>query len=186
MYLPSLINSIKASPACFCSEFCHSCEQSSMTSSTTELLFLNVVNPLPSISNSWPCEPTRVLDKNGAKSTIISRSSGQTEPRAISSFCVSDASRDGVGTGKCSTRLLIGRSSGRGDADVITNRSGIRTTDISPVGFSPRSASPSVSCSNTFPSLSWLPIYIIIYYLLDASGFFSNFILFNYFITKYY
>jgi hypothetical protein len=44
-YLPSLISSMKARPACFCNEFCHSCEHSSITNSTTELLFLKVVNP---------------------------------------------------------------------------------------------------------------------------------------------
>lgn len=49
-YLPSLISSMKARPACFCKEFCHSCEQSSITNSTTELLFLNVVNPTTQIS----------------------------------------------------------------------------------------------------------------------------------------
>lgn len=36
---------MKARPACFCNEFCHSWEQSSITSSTTELLFLKVVRP---------------------------------------------------------------------------------------------------------------------------------------------
>jgi hypothetical protein len=41
---------MKARPACFCKEFCHSCEQSSITNSTTELLFLNVVNPKTQIS----------------------------------------------------------------------------------------------------------------------------------------
>ena len=45
-YLPSLISSMKASPACFCREFCHSCEHKSITNSTTELLFLNVVSPV--------------------------------------------------------------------------------------------------------------------------------------------
>jgi hypothetical protein len=49
-YLPSLMSSIKARPACFCKEFCHSCEQSSITNSTTELLFLKVVNPTTQIS----------------------------------------------------------------------------------------------------------------------------------------
>lgn len=114
-------------------------------------------SPLPSINSSWPCEPTSVLERKGAKSTIISRKRGQTEPRAISSFCVRDASREGVGTGRCSTRLFIGKSSGRGDVDVTTNRSGTRTTEISPDGFSPRSQSPNVSCSSTFPSMSGLP-----------------------------
>jgi hypothetical protein len=41
---------MKARPACFCKEFCHSSEQSSITNSTTELLFLNVVNPKTQIS----------------------------------------------------------------------------------------------------------------------------------------
>jgi hypothetical protein len=50
-YLPSLISSMKARPACFCKEFCHSCEQSSITNSTTELLFLKVVNPTTQISH---------------------------------------------------------------------------------------------------------------------------------------
>ena len=45
------------------------CEQSSMTSSTTELLVLKVVMAFPSMSRSWPCEPTRVLERKGAKST---------------------------------------------------------------------------------------------------------------------
>ncbi len=71
---------MKANPACFWSEFCHSCEQSSMTSSTTEVEVLKVVMALPSINKSWPWDPTKVLDKNGAKSTMISRNSGQTEP----------------------------------------------------------------------------------------------------------
>lgn len=39
------MSSMKARPACFCNEFCHSWEQSSITSSTTELLFLKVVRP---------------------------------------------------------------------------------------------------------------------------------------------
>lgn len=42
---PSLINSMKASPACFCKEFCHSWEHSSMTNSTTLVLLLKVVSP---------------------------------------------------------------------------------------------------------------------------------------------
>lgn len=58
--------------------------------------FLNVL-PFPSISNSWPCDPTKVFDKNGAKSTIISRKSGHTDPSAASSLCVRDASL----LGKC-------------------------------------------------------------------------------------
>jgi len=58
---------------------------------TVELL------PLPSMSNSWPCDPTKVLDKNGAKSTMISRRSGHTEPSAASSLWVRDASL----LGKC-------------------------------------------------------------------------------------
>jgi hypothetical protein len=111
--LPSFISSMNARPACFCNEFCHSCEHNSITNSTTELLFLKVVRPLPSISNSWPCDPTRVFDRNGAKSTMISLRRGHTDPSAISSFCVSDASLDGVGTEMWSTRLLTGRSSGR-------------------------------------------------------------------------
>lgn len=114
------------------------------------------VLPLPSISNSCPWEPTRVFERKGAKSTMISRKSGQTEPNAISNFCVSDASRDGVGTGRWSTSPLIGNSSGRGDAEVITNLSDTRTTEISPEGFSPRSALLSIPCSRTFPSLSWI------------------------------
>ena len=87
------MSSMKASPAFFCSEFCHSCEQRSMTSSTTDWLCLNVNSPLPSSSSSCPCDPSSVLDRNGAKSTIISRSSGHTEPSAASSCCVSEASR---------------------------------------------------------------------------------------------
>lgn len=42
---PSLMSSINAKPACFCNEFCHSCEHNSITSSTTLVLFLNVINP---------------------------------------------------------------------------------------------------------------------------------------------
>lgn len=53
-YLPSLISSMKARPACFCNEFCHSCEHSSITNSTTELLFLKVVNP----TIEWPARKT--------------------------------------------------------------------------------------------------------------------------------
>lgn len=53
--------------------------------------------PLPSISNSCPWDPTRVFDKNGAKSTIISRNSGHTEPSAASNLCVREASL----LGKC-------------------------------------------------------------------------------------
>ena len=86
------MSSMKASPAFFCSEFCHSCEQSSMTNSTTDWLCLKVKRPLPSSSSSWPCDPSSVLERNGAKSTMISRRSGHTEPRAASSCCVSDAS----------------------------------------------------------------------------------------------
>ena len=44
-YRPSLISSIKASPAFFCNEFCHSCEHSNITSSTTDWLCLKVINP---------------------------------------------------------------------------------------------------------------------------------------------
>lgn len=113
--------------------------------------------PLPSIRSSWPCDPTRVFDKNGAKSTIISRSNGQTEPSAISSFWVREASREGVGTGMCSTRPLIGKSSGRGEAAVTTSLSGTRTTEISAAGFSPRPGSQRLSWSRTFPSLSGSP-----------------------------
>ena len=47
---------------------------------------------LPSIRRSCPCEPTKVLDKKGAKSTMISRRSGQTEPSANSNFWVKVAS----------------------------------------------------------------------------------------------
>lgn len=42
--------------------------------------FLKVWIAFPSIKRSWPCEPTKVFDKNGAKSTMISRKSGHTEP----------------------------------------------------------------------------------------------------------
>lgn len=42
--------------------------------------------PFPSIKSSCPWEPTNVLDKKGAKSTIISLKRGHTEPRAVSSF----------------------------------------------------------------------------------------------------
>ena len=55
--------------------------------------FVRFSVPLPSESSSWPCEPSRVLERKGAKSTMISRSSGHTEPSAASSCCVSDASR---------------------------------------------------------------------------------------------
>ena len=80
--LPSLISSINARPACFCSEFCHSCEHKSITSSTTEVEFLKVWMALPSINRSWPWEPTKVLERKGAKSTMISRSSGHTDPES--------------------------------------------------------------------------------------------------------
>ena len=43
--LPSLTSSIKARPACFCREFCHSWEQSNITSSTTEVLCFRVTSP---------------------------------------------------------------------------------------------------------------------------------------------
>lgn len=49
---------------------------------------------MPSIKRSWPWDPTSVLDRNGAKSTMISLNKGQTDPRARSSFCVSVASLD--------------------------------------------------------------------------------------------
>lgn len=71
--------------------------------------------PFPSINNSCPCEPTSVLDRNGAKSTIISLKSGQTEPSAVSSFWVRHASLDGVGAEEggavpgASTRPLMAR-----------------------------------------------------------------------------
>ena len=48
--------------------------------------------PLPSNNSSWPWEPRSVLERNGAKSTMISRKSGQTDPKAASSCCVNDAS----------------------------------------------------------------------------------------------
>ena len=54
---------------------------------------------LPSSRSSWPWDPTSVLDRKGAKSTMISLSKGDTDPRAISSFWVSDVSRDAEGTG---------------------------------------------------------------------------------------
>lgn len=57
-------------------------------------------SPLPSMRSSCPWEPTSVLDRNGAKSTMISRKRGDTDPKAISSFWVREASRDGVGMGK--------------------------------------------------------------------------------------
>lgn len=44
-YRPSLISSMKASPAFFCNEFCHSCEHSNITNSTTDWLCLKVINP---------------------------------------------------------------------------------------------------------------------------------------------
>lgn len=71
-------------------------------------------SPLPSMRSSCPWDPTSVLDKKGAKSTMISRSRGETDPRAISSFCVSEASREGVGMGRSEWRKgFIFRSSGR-------------------------------------------------------------------------
>lgn len=42
---PSFISSMKASPACFCKEFCHSWEHNNITSSTTDVLVLNVWRP---------------------------------------------------------------------------------------------------------------------------------------------
>lgn len=36
---------------------------------------------------------------------MISLRSGQTDPSAVSSFCVNDASLDGVGMGRCSTKF---------------------------------------------------------------------------------
>ena len=50
--LPSFTNSINASPACFCREFCHSWEHRSMTNSTTEVLSLNVDRPTNKIDTS--------------------------------------------------------------------------------------------------------------------------------------
>uniref|UniRef100_A0A6B0UXS7 Uncharacterized protein n=1 Tax=Ixodes ricinus TaxID=34613 RepID=A0A6B0UXS7_IXORI len=89
---PSLMSSMKARPACFCSEFCHSWEQSNITSSTTDVLFLKVLRPFPSTRRSCPCDPTRVRERKGAKSTMISLRSGHTLPRAPSSFWVRLAS----------------------------------------------------------------------------------------------
>ena len=120
-YRPSLINSMNARPAFFCNEFCHSWEQSSMTNSTTDWLVLNVVNPLPSASNSCPWEPSNVFERNGEKSTMISRNSGQTEPRAASSCCVSEASRvisdvlNGAGNGR-KTNHIKSRGNNQGRA----------------------------------------------------------------------
>ncbi len=45
---------------------------------------------VPPISSSCPCEPSRVFDRNGAKSTNISLRSGATEPRARSNLSVRD------------------------------------------------------------------------------------------------
>ena len=44
------------------------------------------------MSNSWPCDPSSVFDRNGAKSTKISLSNGATEPRVFSSLSVSPCS----------------------------------------------------------------------------------------------
>ena len=44
-YLPSLTSSIKARPACFWREFCHSCEHSNITNSTTDVLCFSVTRP---------------------------------------------------------------------------------------------------------------------------------------------
>ena len=44
-HLPSFTSSMNASPACFCREFCHSWEQSSITNSTTEVLCFKVTRP---------------------------------------------------------------------------------------------------------------------------------------------
>ena len=98
-HLPSLMSSMNASPACFCSEFCHSCEHSSITSSTTDWPDLKVAMPFPSESSSWPWLPISVLLRKDEKSTMISRSSGEMELRATSSFRVRLASRVGVGSG---------------------------------------------------------------------------------------
>jgi hypothetical protein len=91
------------------------CEHSNMTNSTTELEFLKVMMALPSIKRSCPCDPTSVLDRNGAKSTIISLNNGQTDPNANSNFWVKVASRDGVetGSGFVDTNDLMFKSSGR-------------------------------------------------------------------------
>ena len=51
-HLPSLTSSINARPACFCREFCHSCEHSSMTSSTTDVLCFIVTSPTKRKKNS--------------------------------------------------------------------------------------------------------------------------------------
>jgi len=178
--LPSLISSINANPACFWREFCHSWEHNNITSSTTELLFLKVVSPktrkhidytiqspiiyessfvhtlkvrnipLPSDSNSCPCEPNKVFDKNGAKSTIISLSKGQTDPRAASNFCVRLDSLAGVGKGNPSADMsgFIFNSSALGtvEEDGLAVELCIGeplTTLICPWGFSPRSKASS-------------------------------------------
>ena len=51
IYLPSLTSSINANPACFWREFCHSCEHSNITSSTTDVLCFKVTKPEKQDSN---------------------------------------------------------------------------------------------------------------------------------------
>lgn len=97
---------------------------------------------MPSISNSWPWDPTKVFDKNGAKSTIISRKSGHTELSAASSLCVRDASL----LGKCvwCGRLTFFKPKSStlcpGFCMFIfcVVEAGTLTTDISLSGLSPR------------------------------------------------
>nr|CAD7438082.1 unnamed protein product [Timema bartmani] len=53
---------------------------------SNNLLAMTLSLRLAAVISSWPCEPTSVLERNGAKSTMISLSKGHTEPKAISSF----------------------------------------------------------------------------------------------------
>lgn len=93
-------------------------------------------SPLPSMRSSCPWEPTKVLERKGAKSTMISRSKGDTDPKAISNFCVSEASREGVGMGRSEWRNgLMFRSSGRWCLTAVTGSGildGEESTEIWP------------------------------------------------------
>lgn len=66
--------------------------EKSKTSDISYLGYLMVSEAsLPPIRSSCPWDPIRVLERNGAKSTKISLSRGDTEPRAFSSLSVSDS-----------------------------------------------------------------------------------------------
>jgi hypothetical protein len=65
---------MKARPACFCNEFCHSCEQSNITNSTTELLLLKDVNP----ATELPAQTSylRVMELH-ASGSVLNLTQGQ-------------------------------------------------------------------------------------------------------------